>query len=125
MKFLAQGVPTWFPTALFSAIHVAEAGTIMTVPMKDATTSARLVWACTKGPCAPFLILDQLPGSYGSTFPTFAIPSTIVSDLSEHTLLPLGYILDPKNEPLTPYYNWGGPGGIVTYPIENKAPIKD
>ncbi|MCB9880451.1 MAG: hypothetical protein H6832_18745 [Planctomycetes bacterium] len=126
VKFLTEGVPTWFPTALFSAIHVAEAGSTMTVPMKFPTTAARLVWACSQGPCAPFLILDQTFASYGTNRPTFVIPATIVSDLAEYEpLFPFGYVLDSENNPLIPTYNWGGAGGIVTYPIDNKSQPKD
>lgn len=120
-RFRQEGLPTWFPTALFSAIHVAEAGSSMTVPMLHPVTGARLVWSCTKCPSAPHLILEQTEDSYGSKLPRFIVPATIVADLAEYESMPFGYVLDPEDQPLLPQYNWGGPGGIVTYPIRDMS----
>lgn len=123
--FLQEGLPTWFPTALFSAIHVAEAGSTMRVPVKGPVSNIRLVWACTRCPQAPYLILEQREESFGTALPSFSVPSTIVQDLAEFSLLPMGYLLDEANKPILPTYNWGGPGGIVTYPVLGSSSSKE
>lgn len=117
--FVSTGVPTWFPTALYSAIHVAEAGRTMVVPTKRKASNLMLVWACRSCPTTPYLILQQHEGSNGSLFPSFSIPTTIQADLNGMGLMPSAFLLTQENVPFAPYYEFGGPGGLVTVPMPN------
>lgn len=122
-----EPAPTWFPTALIAAVHVAEEGAVMNVPTNDKVSDLRLVWQKPNAP-GQFIILPQLRSSYDTMRPTFAIPSGLQQLLAPYGPVSLGYLMMPDDKPLDSnllLYNWGGPGGIVVYTTKSTSTQQD